>query len=152
MAQSEYQLVGSWQLVSASSVSRSGERNETPYGIAPVGILIYASNRRVTSLISYGGRKPLSMKATPEEQVEAFNTFLAYTGRYSVDGDKIIHHIEISSVQNYVGKDLVRTMKLDANRLILNTPPTMVNGKFQSIELSWQRLSDDAAGQLHNHG
>ncbi|HEX3107137.1 MAG TPA: lipocalin-like domain-containing protein [Terriglobales bacterium] len=145
MGQSENQLVGSWELVSASSVTRSGERNETPYGVRPLGLLIYASDGRITSLISYGERKPLSMNATPEEQAEAFNTFLAYTGRYSVNGDKIIHHIQISSVQNYVGKDLVRTVKLDGNRLTLTTPPTMVNGKFQSIELNWQRLPGEAA-------
>lgn len=145
MGQSEDQLVGTWGLVSASSVTRSGERNETPYGVGPVGLLTYTSDGRITSLISYGDRKPLSMNATPQEQAEAFNTFLAYTGRYSVNGDKIIHHIQISSVQNYVGKDLVRNMRLGGNRLTLTTPPTMVNGKFQSIELTWERLPNDAA-------
>jgi Lipocalin-like domain len=144
MAQPD-ELVGTWELVSASSVTRGGERNETPYGVGPVGLLSYTSDGRITSLISYGERKPLSMNATPEEQAEAFNTFLAYTGRYSVNGDKIVHHIQISSVQNYVGKDLVRTVKLNGNRLTLITPPTMVNGKFQSIELNWQRLPEDAS-------
>jgi hypothetical protein len=145
MAQSEDQLVGTWGLVSASSVTRSGERNETPYGVGPVGLLTYTSDGRVTSLISYGERKPLSMNVTSQEQAEAFNTFLAYTGRYSIKEDKVIHHIEISSIQNYVGRDLVRNVRLSDNRLTLTTPPTMVNGKFQSIELTWVRLSKGAA-------
>jgi hypothetical protein len=93
--------------VSASSTTSKGERNEAPYGVDPAGFLTYAEDGRVTSLISYGGRKPLSIAATTEEQAEAFNTFLAYTGRYTVNGDKVTHHIEVSSIQNYVGKDLI---------------------------------------------
>ena len=95
---------------------------------------------RVTSLISYGGRKLLPVGATPEQQAEAFNTFLAYTGRYTLNGDKVIHHIEVSSIQNYVNKDLVRNIKFQDDQIILTTPPTLVNGKIQSIELVWQRL------------
>jgi hypothetical protein len=53
-------LVGTWQLVSASAVSDRGERNEAPYGANPSGVLTYTSNGRVSALISYGGRKSLS--------------------------------------------------------------------------------------------
>jgi hypothetical protein len=91
-------------------------------------------------VIGYGGRKPLSIGATAEEQAEAFNTFLAYTGRYTLTGDKVTHHIEVSSIQNYVGKDLVRSLKFEGDRITLITPPTLVNGKIQTIELIWERL------------
>jgi hypothetical protein len=134
-------LVGTWKLVSASSTTSKGEKNETPYGVGPAGFLTYAEEGRVTSLISYGGRKSLSISATPEDQAEAFSTFLAYTGRYTLNGDKVTHHIEISSIQNYVGKDLIRGVKFDGDRITLTTPPTLVNGKIQTIELIWQRLS-----------
>ena len=76
-----------------------------------------------------------------EEQAEAFKTFLAYAGRYTLSGDKVTHHIEISSIQNYVDKDLVRSVKFQGDQIILVTPPTPVNGKIQTIELIWQRLA-----------
>ena len=133
-------LVGTWKLLSASSTTSKGERNDTPYGEGPTGFLTYTDAGRVTSVISYGGRKLLSVGATPEQQAEAFNTFLAYTGRYTLSGDKVTHHIEVSSIQNYVCKDLVRNIKFQGDRIILTTPPTLVNGKIQSIELVWQRL------------
>jgi Lipocalin-like domain len=133
-------LVGTWKLVSASSTTSSGERSETPYGPNPVGFLTYTGDERVTSLISYGGRKSLSIGATPQEQAEAFNTFLAYTGRYTLSGDKVTHHIEVSSIQNYVNKDLIRSIKFQGDQIVLITPPTLVNGKIQTIELIWQRL------------
>lgn len=138
------QLVGTWKLVSATSASASGKQNEPPYGIDPVGVLTYTEDGRVSALISYGGRKPLSAGAKPpallEEQAEAFKTFLAYAGRYTLSGNKVVHSIEISSIQNYVNKELVRTIEFHEDRIILVTPATMVNGKIQIIELVWQRL------------
>src|SRR5271156_5362336 len=136
-------LVGTWKLVSASSTTSTGERNETPYGPNPVGFLTYTGDGRVLALISYGGRKSLSVSGQTlvlmGEQAEAFKTFLAYAGRYTHSGDKVTHHIEISSVQNYVNKDLVRSVKFQGDRIILVTPPTAVNGKIQTVELIWQR-------------
>ncbi len=135
-------LMGTWKLVSASSTTSEGERSEAPYGPGPVGFLTYAGDGRVTAMISYGGRKLLSGGGTHalEEQAEAFKTFLAYAGRYTLSGDKVTHHIEISSIQNYVDKDLVRSVKFEGNRIILVTPPTLINGKVQTVELIWQRL------------
>jgi Lipocalin-like domain len=133
-------LVGVWKLISASSKTSSGERNETPYGSSPVGFLIYTADGR-TAMISYDGRKSLSMGGgTLEEQAEAFKTFLAYAGRYTLSGDKVTHHVEISSIQNYVDRDLVRSVTFKGDQIVLVTPPTRVNGRIQTIELVWQRL------------
>jgi hypothetical protein len=137
-------LVGTWKLVSASGTTSAGDRAEAPYGPDPAGLLTYTADGRVTAVISYGGRKPLSvgggLTAPLEEQAEAFKTFIAYAGRYTLSGDKVTHHVEVSSIQNYVGKDLVRSVKFQGDRIILVTPPMPVNGKIQTIELIWQRL------------
>jgi hypothetical protein len=133
-------IVGTWKLVSASSTTPNGDRNETPYGINPQGFLSYGEDGRVTVIISYGGRKPLSVGAGKEEQAEAFKTFLAYAGRYTLSGDSITHHIEVSSIENYVNKDLNRSFRLENDQLILVTPPALVNGKIQTVELIWERF------------
>jgi hypothetical protein len=75
-----------------------------------------------------------------EEQAEAFKTFLAYAGRYTLDGDKVTHHIEVSSIQNYVNKDMTRKVRFEGRQIILITPPTAVNGRIQIVELIWERL------------
>jgi Lipocalin-like domain len=137
-------LIGTWKLVSASSTTSTGERIDAPYGSGPTGFLTYGADGRMTSLISYGGRKPLSFgggtRSPQEEQAEAFNTFLAYAGRYTLSDDKVTHHVEISSIQNYVNKDMARSIKFDSDRITLTTPPMAVNGKIQTIELIWERL------------
>jgi hypothetical protein len=98
----------------------------------------------MTAMISYGGRKRLSSsdsRSVPaEEEAEAFRTFLAYAGRYRLDGDQVIHHVEISSIQNWVDTDLVRSIKFEGARIDLATPPTPDGGKMQTFELIWQRL------------
>ncbi|MGC2735475.1 MAG: lipocalin-like domain-containing protein [Candidatus Acidiferrales bacterium] len=140
-------LVGTWKLVSASSTTSTGERIEAPYGVNPAGVLTYGADSRMTSLISYGGRKLLSFgggtRSLQEEQAEAFNTFFAYAGRYTLSDDKVTHHVEISSIQNYVNRDLPRNIKFEADRITLTTPPMPVNGKIQTIELIWERLPAD---------
>lgn len=135
------ELVGTWKLVGASSTTSSGERIEAPYGVGPVGLLTYTAEGRISAVIGYGGRRPLSIGGGKiEEQAEAFKTFLAYAGRYTLSGDKVTHHIEVSSVQNYVDRDLVRAIKFEEDRITLTTPPTPVNGKIQTLELVWQRV------------
>src|SRR5215475_12047971 len=126
-----HDLVGTWKLVDVSSTTSTGERIEHPYGVDPVGFLTYTAEGRISSVISYGGRKPLPMSGGKmEDQAEAFKTFLAYAGRYTLNGDKLMHHIEVSSIHNYVGRDLVRTIKFDGDCVTLITPPTPVNGKI----------------------
>ena len=136
-------LVGTWRLVSASSTTKTGERYDTPYGASPVGLLTYTADGRMTALISNGGRMPISVGGgTVEEQAEAFKTFFAYAGRYTLSPDKVIHYVEISSIQSYVGKELIRSVTFRADQIILLTPPTRINGRVQTVELIWQRLRD----------
>ena len=142
------QLVGTWKLVSATSKDSSGQPLQSPYGPNPTGLLTYTESGRVTALISYSGRKPLSLGAKPptrlEQEAEAFKTFLAYGGRYRLSGDKVIHSIEISSIQHYVNRELIRDLKFQGDQIVLSTPPTMVNGKLQAVELTWQRLESES--------
>lgn len=96
-------------------------------------------------MISNSGRKPLSADpflAPVAERAEAFTTFLAYAGRYTLTADKVIHHVEISSLQNFVGTDLVRFIKFQGDRIMLVSPPMSINRKTQTYELVWERVPE----------
>lgn len=137
-------IAGTWKLVSVSVSTAGGERIEAPFGPSPTGFLTYTLEGWMSAMISYSGRKPLSASnlslAAVEEKAEAFSTFLAYAGRYTLTEDKIIHHVEVSSIQNWANTDLVRFIKFQGQRVILATPPTSVNGKIQTWELVWERV------------
>jgi Lipocalin-like domain len=133
-------LVGSWKLISVSSKKRDG-RTDSPYGLTPSGVLTYSDDGRMSALISFDGRKPLPFGGgTSEDQAEAFRTFLGYAGSYKLDGDKVVHRVEVSSIQSLVDKDLIRTVKFDADRIVLTTPPTPIQGETQIVDLTWQRI------------
>jgi Lipocalin-like domain len=138
-------IFGTWKLVSASTSTASGERNDSPFGRNPTGFLTYTQDSRMTAIISYGGRARLSSKdshsAPLEEQAGAFRTFIAYAGRFTLNSDHVIHHVEISSLQDWVGTDLIRSIKFEGERITLVAPPMPVDGKMQTFELIWQRLS-----------
>jgi Lipocalin-like domain len=138
-------ILGTWKLVSASTSTASGEGNDAPFGQCPTGFLTYTQDGRMTAMISYGGRARLSSNdshsAPVEEQAEAFRTFIAYAGRYTLNSDHVIHHVEISSIQDWVGTDLIRSIKFEGERMVLVAPPIPVDGKMQTFELIWQRLA-----------
>jgi hypothetical protein len=144
VSQSERSLVGTWKLVSVSSWADKGNINKTAHGPNPTGFLTYTSDGRMMVVIAEDGRKPLSVadrvSASVEERAQAFSTFMAYAGRYTFKGDKVIHHVEVASLQNDVNKDQVRSLKFQGDRLTLRTPPILRGGVLQTFELVWQRL------------
>src|SRR5688572_18043276 len=98
-------IVGTWKLVSATTTTLDGIKNKTPYGNKPNGVLTYTAEGRMNVIISYDGRKRLSgadrIASPPEERAEAFSTSFAYAGSYTISGQNLIHHVEISSVENW---------------------------------------------------
>jgi len=143
LAQSKADLVGSWKLLSITEITDKGEVK--PYGLNPTGFLTYTADGRMMAIITKGGRKPLSVlrvSAPANERAEAFSTMTAYAGRYTVDGDKVVHHVEVASVQNFVGTDLVRTIvKLEGKRVTLRTAPFPRGGQIVNEELVWERMN-----------
>jgi hypothetical protein len=149
LAQSKTDLVGTWKLVSASYTTDKGQVVKDAYGRNPTGFLTYTADGRMMAIIASGGRKPLSVAnqvtAPASERAEAFSTITAYAGWYSVADGKVIHHVEVSAVQNEVNTDKVRTIaKLDGKRVTLRMPGSRAGEKFTG-ELVWERISGGSA-------
>lgn len=139
----EDQLVGTWKLVSASS-EVAGEPPENPYGVRPSGVLIYTAEGQMVVVHSNERRQPLSVDdraaAPVEERASAFATHSSYAGRYELRGDRVVHNVEIASVPNWVGQQLLRDFKLDGDKLTLSTPPIAYRGRRRTFTLTWQRV------------
>src|SRR6202049_5275456 len=114
LAQSKPDLVGTWKLISATDTTDKGEVIHNVYGLNPTGFLTYTADGRMMAIITDGGRKPLSVldrvSAPASERAMAFATMVAYGGRDTVSGGKVIHHVEVSAMQNVVNTELVRTI------------------------------------------
>jgi hypothetical protein len=114
------------------------------YGEHPIGFLTYTQEGRMMAILGDSARPALSTEdrlAVPiAESGAAFSSFSAYAGTFRIEGDHVIHHVEISSIQNRVGTDQVRQMTFKGNRLILRPPATTLGGEQRSNELVWERL------------
>jgi len=148
MAQSKNKLVGTWKLVSVVSKTDKGDVNNAVYGANPKGFITYTAEGRMIVVITEDGRKPLSVNdrvaAPMEERAQAFSTSTAYAGTYTFTGDKVVHHVEVASVPNWVNTDQVRMVKIQGDRVTLATPPLSRGGVMQTFELTWERLKSSA--------
>ena len=86
------------------------------------------------------GRLPWTRCTPTEEQARAVEGFVAYAGRYSFHGDRVIHHVELSLFPNWVGSDQERWVELAGDRLTLSASPLLLAGRQQIPRLVWERV------------
>ncbi len=88
-------------------------------------------------------KSPLSseMQSLPvEELAQAFTTFNAYAGTYTLSDNTVTHQIEIALIPNRIGTTLVRTFTLSENQVTLLTPPVLSDGVEKVFALVWERI------------
>lgn len=144
-------LIGTWKLISITAIFPDGTVNTQAFGANPIGFITYSNvgkmmvifSKSERSLLSGNSASPLTdaIHSVPiEERAQAFSTFNSYAGNYTIDGNKVIHHVEIASIPNRVGKSLTRTFTLNGNRVTLKTPPSKSDDIPKIFELVWQRI------------
>ncbi len=116
-------LVGAWKLVSMLVKFGGGDAVE-PYGAHPKGRLVLTREGHWIIILTAAGRSPAK---TSDEKATLLDSMLAYSGRYTVDGDRITMHIDVSSNEVFSGplQDQVRYFRIEGDRLIIRTPEIM---------------------------
>lgn len=137
------QLIGTWRLISFE-IRNTDDQVSYPYGDDAVGYLLYTFDGYMSATLMRSKRSNFAARdiagGTIEEQIMAVQTYLSYCGKYEIQGNKVIHHIEASLFPNWVGIDQERLFEFKDNRLFLSTPPLLVSGKQQVAHLSWEHL------------
>jgi hypothetical protein len=117
-------IVGTWRLVSAFEEETESKAVHKTLGDNPSGLLTYTSDGRVMTILTDSSRKPTAApKPTDAEAAQLFVTMIAYAGRYTLEGEKITHHIDISWNEAWNGTDRWRYFEMKNNRLALKSPP-----------------------------
>jgi Lipocalin-like domain len=136
-------LVGAWRLVSWENQAADGQVTH-PMGADALGYVIYTDDGRFSVTISRAGRAGFAagdlLGGATEEKAQAMESFVAYAGRYSFHGDRVIHHVELSLFPNWVGSDQERWVELAGDRLTLSASPLLLAGKRQVPRLVWERV------------
>lgn len=136
-------FVGTWRLLSYE-VRRTDGEVRYPWGQDPVGFLMYSEEGYVSVAMMSANRPRFAAKdirrGTTEEKVAAVDTYISYCGRYEVQGDTIIHHVEVCLFPNWIGNDQKRTFEFDGDRLLLSTEPIAVGEMQWTGHLIWERV------------
>lgn len=149
---SEKDLVGSWRL--ADWTVSVGDRMRRPWGGKATGLLTYTNDGRMWAALMATDRPDLPTKtlsaAPPNIRAAAASGFVMYAGTYSLDGDDVIHHVEVSLYPNWVGtgeRRHVDWIETDSGfDLELTTPPTETDGGREAVQtLQWIRIPEGDA-------
>jgi Lipocalin-like domain len=137
-------LVGTWNLVSYTVTNEDGVKIAEPFGPSPRGLLIYTDNGFMSGQLMSASRpqwrSDRPRKASTEEKVLAFDTYLSYCGTYEQHGEHVIHHVMTSLIPNWIGTDQIRLIQLEGDLLTLSVPPVLGKGKTRTVQLTWRRL------------
>jgi Lipocalin-like domain len=136
--------LGTWALQSWVSEDIETGQKTSPFGDHPSGYLSYGPDCRMYVILTKQDRKaPASaLVPTDAEKVDLYGGLVAYAGSYTIDGDKVSHHIDASWNQAWSGTTQVRQFKIDGNTLHLRSLPAKspVTGKQGVFVLDWSKV------------
>jgi hypothetical protein len=114
-------LVGVWRLVGASYVvfEGTGERTEL-LGSSPRAYGIFEPGGRVMMIGQANDRTPGTSTAA---MAELFRSMVAYSGKWSIDGEKLVTVVDVAADPSWVGTVQVRYYTFDGRTLSLRTAP-----------------------------
>jgi hypothetical protein len=145
-------FIGTWRLLDYSFVHDDGVV-ERPWGVEVRGYLLYTpegymsgnlspardwASRRARLAERFSGASKL--RASGMTGRSPRRDYIAYSGRYSVEGDTVTHHVEVSLFPNWIGRPEVRYFQFENDRLTLRTPPIKVGKHTVVAQLVWQRV------------
>jgi hypothetical protein len=136
-------LLGTWSLVSVI-------REEIPSGATidlmgpnPKGFITYSADGRMVAILARGDRKmPAANTATAAEAENLFRSVISYAGTYTIAGNEVTHHVDISWNESWTGTKQVRIFKFEGNKVSLSTPvsPDPFDGKMSIRSLVWEKV------------
>ena len=135
-------LLGTWKLRSFAQMLETGERCPV-IGEHPDGYISYSADGRMYAIAASDGRvKPRDETPADEEAILLYRTMFSYAGTYTVEGDKLIHHVDISWNEAFTGTEQVRSYYLDSDILTITTAPNKVtiDGREGPLVAVWEKL------------
>jgi hypothetical protein len=138
------ELIGTWRLVSNTLEEIPSGTKTDLFGPNPIGYIMYGADGRMMILQVRSQRPtPAGAAVTPTEADALFRSLLAYGGTYTVSGDVVTHHVDISWNQSWTGTEQVRHFKFTGNRVELATDPSPdpIHGKMSVRRLVWEKLA-----------
>ncbi|MBB1606081.1 hypothetical protein A9972_00695 [Pseudomonas sp. UME83] len=135
--------VGRWEILAWEQLFDDGRR-ELPMGEGLEGFIQYTADGHMACMIARAERPNFETggqwNASDAEKAGAYNSMLAYGGRYEVNGDVITHHVDISLFPNWRGGAQKRRVEVNADgTLTLSARLEEGTPQARTARLVWRR-------------
>ena len=132
------QLSGSWKLTSWTIQVIDGEAAQ-PFGPNPKGRAVFTPDGFSAFMIARPDRKPATNDA---DSAALLKSLMVYTGKFTIDGDKLTTNVDLSWNEILTGTAQVRFFKLEGDKLSIRTAEqasAVYPGKKVVGTLTWER-------------
>lgn len=134
------QVVGVWKLVSVEYEDQETKARTPVLGAKPRGYQIATADGLWLALVTAETRP---VPKTDEERAQALRTMISYSGRYRVEGGRVITKVEVAWNEAWVGGDQIRFIRFEGNDLLhIESPPMPhpnVGNKVVRVIVTWAR-------------
>src|SRR5262245_40879261 len=137
--ESRQKIVGVWTLVSVVYEDQATKERTPVLGEHSRGRQIATADGRWLALVTAENRP---VPANDAERARALTSMIAYTGRYRVEGGKVITKVEAAWNEAWVGGEQTRFIRFEGDRLFIESPPMPhpnVNNKVVKVVVIWDR-------------
>ena len=132
-------LVGVWRLVASYVVfEETGERTEL-LGLEPRAYAIFEPRGRMIVIGTASDRIPGTSTAAV---AELFRSMVAYSGKWSIDGEKFVTEVDVAADPGWVGTKQVRYYTFDGHTLSLRAAPLELPsfpGRKAVVYAEWEK-------------
>jgi len=136
-------LLGTWKLQSFRMEYQDTGETVEPYGAHPGGYLSYSADGRMHAIVVRDGRTPPSGDVPSDaEMIELFTGMGAYAGTYTIEGDRVNHHVDVSWIEAWTGTTQVRQFKIEGESLHIRSiaAPDPLDGRSSASTVVWTRV------------
>ena len=132
-------IVGTWTLVSVVYEDQTTKERTPVLGESPRGSQIATADGRWLALVT-AEKRPVPK--TDEDRAQALRSMISYSGRYRVEGGKVVTKVEIAWNEAWVGGEQTRFIRFEGDRLFIESPPMPhpnVGNKVVKVIVIWDR-------------
>ena len=116
-------LIGTWRMESWTRTSVATGETTDALGPSPIGYIAYHDDGRMMASVFRRDRvAPRANGWTEAEKARLFDDMLAYVASYTLEEDRVVHHVDGSWNPNWHGA-LSRPFELDGDRLLISGAP-----------------------------
>jgi hypothetical protein len=131
-------LLGSWRMTSWVTTDVATGEQRDALGENVRGFALYTPERVMFLILKSNRKPPQRSPPSDEEKIALYDTMFAYSGSYTVESDRVIHHVDMSWNEAWSGTEQVRYGALHDHTLTYRT--AAAKNPFDGLEVTHEAI------------